>query len=308
MDRADAKRAKRPPADEEIDIDQLAAPVRTKKPKESKSTKATIVVEPKVELALGAWKNGAALATLATQLGMRRKQLKRQFVKLLGGKDKFIESRANGAGGRGDFGGKRGVGARKVTVVMDDSKVPRIEMRKVLWRPPDTIVAYARKQLPTLVQRLRQARRDKSRREFKALYVEYEHLKETIIKSKKKRWHTRREQQHEPRVLKLDNGDQVLDTGTPIEIYVSPKGRSYVRAEPAEPASLLLVRGSGEVIRLVRWEKSIAHSKQSKRLAVHEETLERGNAGLERKQQRRAERKKAKLAAKRAAKHSGRKR
>lgn len=301
------KRRTQRPADDEVDIDSLAAPVRTKKIKPTKAAEKT-VVEPKVDLALTAWKNGTALATLATQLGMRRKQLKRRFVKLLGGKEKFAEARASGAGGRSDFGGKRGNGARREAVIMDDSKVPRIAMRKVLWRPPDNVVDYAKKRLPGLVKRIKQAMRAKQHREARAMYVEYEHAKETIKLSKKARWHSRRVPQHEPRALKLDNGDTVLDTGTPIEIYVSPKRNEYVRAQANEPANLLLVKGDDSVIRLVRWEKSIAFSKQSKRIAVHEKTLEQGNAGLERKQKRREERKKAKRAAEKAAKRSGRKR
>lgn len=266
--------------------------------------------DDKIADALTAWKAGTALAKLAGDLGMRRKQLKRAFVKLLGGKDKFTEARAAGAGGRGDFGGKRG-GGRQAAPPVDDSKVKVLRADKLKWRKSDFIIDYAKQQCVALVQKLKEFDTTRAKHYRRSLERELEEMR-AIAKSKKDdRWHYRQEPEHEPKPRKVEVKEKgktvghstIMDTGTPIPVYISPKGNEYVRAKDTEPADLILESDRlGTRVRLIRWQKSSMYRKSSKAIEQHEKDLERGQAALDRKAQRRAERKAAKEKADRKAK------
>jgi hypothetical protein len=104
-----------------------------------KALKTTSPVDVKTIDAFERWNKGTQLSVLASELGVRRSKLRRGFQMLAGGKDKFRELRANGAGGTAEpFGGKRATGGRtKVVIANDDAKaiqLTREEAKTEGWK------------------------------------------------------------------------------------------------------------------------------------------------------------------------------
>lgn len=285
-------------------------------PKAEKMPTQAMAISKQVVLAMDSWKQGTPLAHLAAQLGMRRKQLKRQFVKLLGGKPQFAEARANGAGGRGDFGGKRGGGRKpQAEQPLPDDKGVKV-IRNLKWRKSDAIIDYAKAQCIQVSKKLEELRAERHtpKHYIVSLKRELEEMRAIAKQKKDNRWHWKQVPEHEPKIRKVQikdrNGDkaqlEVKDTGTPILILVSPKGNEYVVAGTYEAADLILEQSDGSRKRLIRWKKSAQYAKHSKAMERHEEQLERGTAALERKQERRIAKRKAKKQAERAAKKAKR--
>ena len=85
---------------------------------------------PAILGAFGRWRDEhVQLSVLAAELNVRRSKLRRSFAAIAGGKDKFRELRAAGAGGTAEpFGGKRATGGRtKVVIANDDAKAIQLD-------------------------------------------------------------------------------------------------------------------------------------------------------------------------------------
>lgn len=93
---------------------------KTKVKKEASSLIAADIIER--------WKNGEALNVLAEVAGLKRSRFRRELTKAVGGKEKYQELRASGAGGTAKAVGRRsrnGNGA-SAPAAIDDSNVKRI--------------------------------------------------------------------------------------------------------------------------------------------------------------------------------------
>lgn len=106
---------------------------KVKEPKEGKSQQAPGPSGPDAEL-FERWKNGTTIHELVSETKMSRSSMRKLLTKAAGGKDKFKELRAQGAGGKVEpFGGKRASGGRRrkkasdgTTISPDDEGLPVI--------------------------------------------------------------------------------------------------------------------------------------------------------------------------------------
>lgn len=155
-----------------------------------------------------------------------------------------------------------------------DKKLPVLDGAKLKWRKSDATRVFAAKRMRAIKA---QARDVSAATPFgKALAREYQEMRAIVKQPTVNRWHCKQVPAHEPRIRKVQTKDgsiDVADTGLPITVYVSPKGREYVRASPLEHADLIIAYPDGLRIRLARWQKSSQFRQSSKAIEAHERAL-----------------------------------
>lgn len=179
----------------------------------------------------------------------------------------------------GQEGYKSILTAKRVTVSprdrvrVSDAKVPVLDGKKLKWRKSDAIMIYAAKRCREIQK---QARDVVAQTPFgKALAREYLDMRAIVKQKTVGRWHCRQVASHAPEIhkIKIDDGlYEVRDNGL-ITLYVSPKGREYVKASPMESADLILKYPDFRV-RLARWQQSAKGKKATKAIARHEKALQ----------------------------------
>lgn len=227
-----------------------------------------------------AWKSGTSMSALVRKLGMKRRDLKRAFIKLAGSKDQFKVLRAAGAGGSA-FGGKRGGGRTKERIALDDSKVPVIQSKDIKLKLNDTVVAALDGLRGELYEKMIAKGTTKSER--MRYTTGHDNAQRIVAQAKTdakwKGWCV----EHYPSQL-----------GTALRL-ISPDGKHYVRATPTERADCLVKGGLG----MSRW-KVESEARLAKKLKQEDQVLKRGLKA----HKHRSKVKKAKRAARRAAKSS----
>jgi hypothetical protein len=100
---------------------------------------ATGQFSPAILGAFGRWRDEKTpIHVLVTETGIKRGKLRRSLIAIAGGKEKFAELRAKGAGGTVvPFGGKRATPRTKETIKLDDSQalhLTRVEAKEQGWK------------------------------------------------------------------------------------------------------------------------------------------------------------------------------
>lgn len=106
----------------------------------------------------------------------------------------------------------------------DDSKVPRIDMKKIKWQPSAKIVDHSRDQLLLLERRLAEMNPKKDRTFILQLQDGIANAKGILAKAKKGAWSHR-----------VD-----FSGPTNVTVYVAPDGREYIAARAFETADLIM--------------------------------------------------------------------
>lgn len=210
------------------------------------------VVIPRDRVIFEAWCGGATIRDLAKQHNLKRSPVRRILTKLAGGREKFRELRAGGAGGRVEpFGGKRAGPRAAGAPAVDDRKVPTIGGAR--FAAPELCEACG-VPLPFFERPKACAHCGEPAPRARALG---------------KLW-TRRS---------IWNGNWQQP------VFRAPDGREYVEARAQEKADLIYVMTkypSLPNMRLRLFEESATR----KRLGKQEKELERGEAALARKRSR----------------------
>jgi hypothetical protein len=207
------------------------------------------------------WKEGASIKDLVPEFRKTRSQLRKILTAAAGGKARFKELRAQGAGGKTvPFGGKRAEGGARPAPSLDDSKVP------VIHSAP-----------------LAQAER-----------CETCDLPLPLLDRPKACSYCGAPAPKAPSLKGLWTKRLIWDGNQQRSVSRAPDGREYIEARPQEKADLIFISkkhaGIGP-LRLRLFETSAA----KRHLKKEEKVLERGEAALDRKRARKRAAKKARL-------------
>lgn len=251
---------------------------RTKK---SSPTKEKPTVKGKFGAAFEKWKDGAPMSQLAKELGARRRELKKAFVKLAGSKDKFTALRDAGAGGKA-FGGKRSGGGRtKAVIALDDSKVPVLESKNIPFQIHSAVLTQA-KELKEALEETLEKDHKLNDSERKRMYTGFRNARRIVKHSEQLKKHKGWKCEH-----------YQSRYGTAIRL-LAPDGKRYVRAAPTERADYIVVSAGMQRTRF-KHEKEARVAKVD---AQDSKLVEHGNKILKhrkkvRKQKRNAKKSKA---------------
>jgi hypothetical protein len=209
---------------------------------------------------------GATLRSQSNALGYSGDNELRAALRALLGQDGYkalVKQRAPGGGI-----------APAVRVHAQDKKLPVLNGAKLKWRHSDAILIFAKQRCHAIKE---QAKGIASNTPLAhALAREFKEMKAMLAEPRENAWHYKQVPRHEPKIRNValkDGNEKVLDTGQPVTLFISPKGRTYVKASPLEHAHLIIKYPEGTTIRLARWEQSSQYRTSQRAIKLHEQAL-----------------------------------